>query len=86
MVNQQTSSNLTHSDKIQLAVVTQQNKRLTCEILPSEFKHYQHQDELKILLNTAKQLKYFYFTVEQQALLFLPEKASRKAPRTFFPI
>ena len=53
------SSNVpTHSDELQLAVLTQQNKRLTREILPFEVKHYQHQDELNILLNTAIQLKY----------------------------
>ena len=46
----QTSSNLnTHSDELQLAVLTQQNKRLTREILPFELKHYHHQDELNLL-------------------------------------
>ena len=48
----------THSDELQLAVLTQQNKRLAREILPFEVKHYQQQDDLNILLNTAKQLKY----------------------------
>ena len=46
---------------MQLAVFTQQNQRLTREILPFEIKHYQHQDELNIVLNTSKQLKYQYF-------------------------
>ena len=45
----------THSDELQLAVLLQQNKRLKREILPFEVKYYQHQDELNILLNTAKQ-------------------------------
>ena len=37
----QTSSNIhTYSDKLQLAVLTQQNQRLTREILPFEVKHY----------------------------------------------
>ena len=67
----QPSSNIqTHSDELQLAALTQQNRRLTREILPFEVKHYHHQDESNILLNTAKQLKYHYFTVEQQPLLF----------------
>ena len=74
----QPSSHLpTHSDELQLVVLTQQNKRLTREILPFEVKHYQHQDELNILLNTAKQLKYNYFAREQQPHLSLPEKASQ---------
>ena len=73
----------THSDELQLAVLTQQNRRLTREILPFEVKHYQHQDELYILINTAKQLKYPYFAVEQQPLLSLPEKASQVS-RTVF--
>ena len=47
----------THSDELPLAVLTQQNQRLTREILTFEVKHHQHQDELNILLNTAKQLK-----------------------------
>ena len=58
----QTSSNLNaHSDELQLAVLTQQNKRLTREILPFELKHYYHQDELNLLLNIAKQLRYHSF-------------------------
>ena len=48
----------THSEELQLA---EQNKRLTREILHFEVKHYQHQDELNILLKTAKQLKYHSF-------------------------
>ena len=67
----------------QLAVLTQKNRRLTREILPFEVKHYQHQDELNILLNTAKQLKCHYLTIEQQPLLSSPEKAS-KVSRTAF--
>ena len=52
----QPSSHLpTHSDELQLAVLLQQNKRLKREILAFEVKHYQHQDELNILLKTAKQ-------------------------------
>ena len=67
----------THSDELQLAVLTQQNKRLTREILPFEVKHYQNQDELNILLNTEKRLKNHYLAIEQQPLLSLPEKASQ---------
>ena len=66
-----------HSDELQLAVLTQQNNRLTREIQPFEVKHYQHQDELNILLNTAKQLKYHYFAVEQQPHLSLPDYQKR---------
>ena len=73
----QPSSNIpTHSDELQLAVFTQQKKRLTRKILPFEVRCYKHQDELNILLHTAKQLKYHYFAVEQQPLLSLAEKAS----------
>ena len=55
----QTSSNTdTHSDEIQIAVLTQQNKRLQRDILPFEFRQYQHQHELNLFLNVAKQLKY----------------------------
>ena len=80
----QPSSNIpTHSDELQLAVLTQQNRRLTREILPFEVKHYQHQDELNILLNTAKQLKYHYFAVQQQPLLSLTEKASQVSRTAF---
>ena len=43
-----------HSDKLQLAVLKQQNTRLTEGILPFTVKHYQHQDELNMLLNTEK--------------------------------
>ena len=56
-IDQPSSHVPTHSDELQLAVLTQQNRRLTREILPFEVKHYQHQDELNILLNTPKQLK-----------------------------
>ena len=67
----------THLDALQLAVLTQQSKRLKEDVLPFEVKHYQHQDELKIPLDTAKQLKYQYFAAEQQPLLSFPEKASQ---------
>ena len=66
----------TDSDELQLASLTQQNRRLIHEILPFEVKHYQHHNELNILLNTAKQLKFHYFAVEQQPHLSLPETAS----------
>ena len=69
--------NPTHSDELQLATLTQQNKRLTRVIFPLEVKTYQHQDELNILLKTTKQLKYHYFAIEQQPHLSLPEKASQ---------
>ena len=82
-VDQRSSNVPTYSDELQLAVLTQQNKRLTPEILPFDFKHHQRQDELNILLNTAKQLKYHYFTAEQQTLLSLPEK-TLQVPRTTF--
>ena len=73
----------THSDELQLAVFTQQNKRLQEDILPFEVKHYQHQDELSILLNTAKLLKNHYFAAEQQPLLSSPEKTSRVSRTAF---
>ena len=80
----QSSSNLpTHSDELQLAVLKQQNTRLTQEILPFKIKHYQHQDELNVLLNTAKQHKYHYFAVEQQLHLDLAEKASQVSRTAF---
>ena len=62
----------THSDELQLAVLTQQNKRLLRDILPFEVKHYRHQDELILLPNTAKQFKYHFFAVEQELLLSSP--------------
>ena len=76
-IDQPSSHVPTHSDQLQLAVLTQQNKRLTREFLLFEVKHYQHQDELNILLNTAKQLEYHYIAIEQQPHLSLPEKASQ---------
>ena len=73
----QSSSNIPkHSEELQLAVLKQQNARLTHKILPFKVKNSQKQDELNLLLNTAKQLKYHNFAVEQQPHLFLPEKAS----------
>ena len=74
----------THFNKPQLAVLTQQNKHLTRKILSFEVKHYQHQDELNILYNTAKQLKYHYFAIEQQPHLFLSERASQVSRTAFF--
>ena len=80
----QSSSNVpTHSDELKIAVLTQQNKRLTREILPFEVKHYQPQDELNIFLNTTKQLKHHYFVIEQQPLLSLAEKASQISRAAF---
>ena len=80
----QTSSNVpTQLLELQLAVLTQQYKRLIRDTLPFEVKHYQLQDELNILLNTAKQLKYQYFVLEKQNLLFLPEKASQVSRTAF---
>ena len=73
----------THSDELQLAVLTQQNKRITRETLPFEVEHYRHQDELKILLNTAKQLICHCFTVEQLLLLSLPETESHVSRTSF---
>ena len=72
-VDQPSSNVPTHLDELQLAVLTQQNKRLIRDILPFEAKHYQHQDELNILLNTAKQLEHNHFAVQQQPLLSSPE-------------
>ena len=82
-IDQPSSHDPTHSDKLQIAVLTQQNRRLTHEILPFEIKHYQHQDELNMLLNTAKQLKYHYFAIEQQPHLSLPDNASHVSPTAF---
>ena len=45
------------------------------EILPNKIKQYQHQDGFNLPLKLAKQLKHHYFAVEQQLLLFLPDKA-----------
>ena len=81
---EQSSSNIpTHSEELQIAILTQQNRRLISEISPFEVKHYQHRDKLNILLNIAKQLKTHYFALEQQFSFSLPEKASQ-APRTAF--
>ena len=83
-VDQPSSNVPTHPDELQLAVLKQQNKHLKRDILPFEVKHYQYQDEINVLLNTAKQLKYHYFAVEQQPLLSLPEKASQVSRIAFF--
>ena len=80
----QPSSNIsTNSDELQLAALTQHNRRLTREILPFDVNHYHHQDESNIILNTAKQLKCHNFAVEQQPLLSLPEKASQVSGTAF---
>ena len=76
-IDHPSSNTPTHSDELQLAVLTQQNKRLTRELPPFEVKHCQYQDELNLLLSFVKQLKYHYFAIEQQPLLSLPEKASQ---------
>ena len=76
-VDQPSSNVPTHLDELQLAVLTPDNKRLTRENLPFEVKYYRHQDDLNILLNTAKQLKYHSFAIEQQPPLSLPENASQ---------
>ena len=39
-IDQPSSHVPTHSGELQVAVLTQQNKRLTREILPFEVKHY----------------------------------------------
>ena len=75
-INQPSSHVPKHLDELELAVLTQQNRRLKREFLPFEVKHYQHPDQLNILLNTAKQLNYDYFAVEQPSHFSLPEKAS----------
>ena len=88
-IDQPSSHVPTHTDELQPAVLTQQNRRLTRENLPFEVKHYEHQDhqdELNIPLNTAKQLKYHYFAVEQQPHPSLPEKASNFHEPLFFHI
>ena len=82
-IDQPSSHVPTHLDELQLAVLTQQNRRLTREILPFEVRHYQHQDELNILEHTTKQLKYHYSAVEQQPHLSLPEKASQFSRTAF---
>ena len=51
---QRSSKTDTHSEELQLDVLTQQNKRLMHEILPFKIAQYQHQDDLNLLLNTAK--------------------------------
>ena len=82
-VDQPSSHVPTHSDQLQLAFLTRQNKRLISEILPFEVKHYRHQDELNILLNTAKQLKFHYFALEKQPIHSLSEKASQVSRTAF---
>ena len=72
-----------HSEELQLVVLAQQNNRLMFEVLHFRVTQYQNQDELNILLNTAKQLKYHYFALEQQSLLNLPDKASHISRTAF---
>ena len=80
----QTSSNTeTHSDKLQLAVLTQQNKRLQHDILPFEATHYQYQDKLNLHPNVSTQLKYHYFAAEQRPVFSLPDKASQFSRTAF---
>ena len=53
--NGQTSSKLdTNSEKLQLAVRTQQHKLLVHKIFSFKIAQYQHQDEMNLLLNTSK--------------------------------
>ena len=77
---QTSSKSEPHSDELQLAVHTQQNKH---QILQFQIKKYQNQDELNLLLNTAKQLEYHYFAVEQQTLPSLPDKGSQVSQIAF---
>ena len=80
----QTSSETdTHSEEFELAVLTQKNKRLMHENLPFKIAQNQQQDELNLLLNTANQLIYHYFAVEQQSLLSLPDRASQVSRTAF---
>ena len=67
----------TKSEQLQLAVLTQQNNQLIHEILPFRIAQYQHQDELNLILITAKQFKHHYFTIEQQPLFSLLDRASQ---------
>ena len=76
-MNHYTGQTHSHTDELQLAVLTQENKRLQHDILSFEAKHYQHQDELNLFLNVAKQLKYHCFAAQQQPLLSLPDRASQ---------
>ena len=81
----QPSSNIpTHSHELQLATLTQQNRRLTREILHFKVKQYHLQDELNILLNTAEQLKYHYFAVEQQPFSLYQKRHHRFHEPPFF--
>ena len=57
-----------HSDELQLSVLTQRNKTLIHEISPFKNAQYQQQEEMKLFLNTAKQLNYHYFAVASQIL------------------
>ena len=63
-IGQTSSKTDPHSDEIQLAVLTQKKKRLQRDISPFEGNHYRHQEELNLLQNTPKQLKYHFFAAE----------------------
>ena len=83
---QTSSQSDAHSDELQLAVLTQQNKCQIRNTKSLEVTHYQNLDELKQLLITAQQFKHHYFKIEQQPLPLLPKKASlvsRKAFRSY---
>ena len=80
----QTSSKLdTQLAELRLVVLTQQKKRRMREILPFRVKHYQNQDELNLRLNTARELRYHHFAVEQQRLLSLSDRASQVSRTAF---
>ena len=58
----------THSGELKLAIFAQQNKRILRDNKPFQISHYQKQDDLNILLNTAQSLKQHYFRVKLQPL------------------
>ena len=83
----QTSSQLdTHSDKQQLATLKQQNRRPISDIKPFEIAQLQNAEKLKLLLNTALQLKQHHFAIDQQLLLLLHKKALQVSRIAFFHI
>ena len=53
---QTSSQSDTNFKELQGAVLAQQNKRILSDIKPFVVSHYQSQDELNILSNTAQQL------------------------------
>ena len=85
-IDQPSSHVPTHLDELQLAVLTQQKRRLTSEDLPFDVKHYEHQDKLNTLLNTAKQLKYHYFAVEHNLTFLYQKRHHRFHEPPFFHI